>query len=274
MAFGWWTLKERRLLNAGSLGQPIFLLRFTCRADPHANWQAGDVAEILPCAHFSSDPDLGADCEGFLRRHYPLVERRPVRDYSIASIPEDGTLDLVVRQIRKEDRSLGTVSGWLTKLVPCDCDVPLRIRRHANFHQPPDRPLILIGNGTGIAGLRAHLRECRRRKQRNCWLIFGERQAETDALFRDEIDAWLTDGTLARFDAAWSREGGSIRYVQHVVQQHAFAIKSWVHEGAAIMVCGSLDGMAPGVDLALRAAIGSSELDALATEGRYRRDVY
>jgi sulfite reductase (NADPH) flavoprotein alpha-component len=39
-------------------------------------------------------------------------------------------------------------------------------------------------------------------------------------------------------------------------------------------VCGSLQGMAGGVNEALGEVLGSETLDALAAEGRYRRDVY
>jgi sulfite reductase (NADPH) flavoprotein alpha-component len=45
-------------------------------------------------------------------------------------------------------------------------------------------------------------------------------------------------------------------------------------EGASIYVCGSLAGMAPGVDAVLREALGDVELERLREEGRYRRDVY
>ena len=45
-------------------------------------------------------------------------------------------------------------------------------------------------------------------------------------------------------------------------------------EGAAIYVCGSLDGMAPGVDAVLREVLGDERVETLLADGRYRRDVY
>jgi sulfite reductase (NADPH) flavoprotein alpha-component len=39
-------------------------------------------------------------------------------------------------------------------------------------------------------------------------------------------------------------------------------------------VCGSLQGMAGGVDDALAEILGADERDALMAGGRYRRDVY
>ena len=47
-----------------------------------------------------------------------------------------------------------------------------------------------------------------------------------------------------------------------------------VEQGAAIYVCGSLQGMAQGVDQALHAVLGEAQMDQLVRSGRYRRDVY
>jgi sulfite reductase (NADPH) flavoprotein alpha-component len=49
---------------------------------------------------------------------------------------------------------------------------------------------------------------------------------------------------------------------------------AWVDDGAAIYVCGSLQGMAGGVDAALQDILGDARLQAMQRDGRYRRDVY
>jgi sulfite reductase (NADPH) flavoprotein alpha-component len=41
-----------------------------------------------------------------------------------------------------------------------------------------------------------------------------------------------------------------------------------------IYICGSLQGMASGVDLALHDILGAEEVERLIEQGRYRRDVY
>ncbi|MFX6226173.1 sulfite reductase flavoprotein subunit alpha, partial [Acinetobacter baumannii] len=51
-------------------------------------------------------------------------------------------------------------------------------------------------------------------------------------------------------------------------------LRQWVQEGASLYVCGSLQGMAGGVALALQEILGEDALQALAEQGRYRRDVY
>ena len=51
-------------------------------------------------------------------------------------------------------------------------------------------------------------------------------------------------------------------------------IQSWMDRGAAIYVCGSLQGMGQGVHQALQEVLGEDCLQALMQAGRYRRDVY
>jgi sulfite reductase (NADPH) flavoprotein alpha-component len=47
-----------------------------------------------------------------------------------------------------------------------------------------------------------------------------------------------------------------------------------VANGAAIYVCGSLEGMSREVHSALVEILGAEGLERLTDEGRYRRDVY
>ena len=134
--------------------------------------------------------------------------------------------------------------------------------------------MVLVGNGTGIAGLRAHLVARIAAGARRNWLLFGERNADRDAFYRDDLAQWRREGWLERFDAVFSRDGGRHRYVQDALQDAADELREWVAAGAAIHVCGSLQGMAPAVDAVLRSALGDAAVDAMLADGRYRRDVY
>ena len=49
-------------------------------------------------------------------------------------------------------------------------------------------------------------------------------------------------------------------------------VRAWTDAGAAVYVCGSLQGMAGGVDEA-RDILGDARLQQLLHDGRYRRDV-
>lgn len=251
-AFASWRLVERVCLNPGSPGAPVY--RIVLQADARMDWQAGDIAEIRLAA--ASGPAV-------------------VREYSIASLPQDGRLELLVRLVRKHDGALGAGSGALCQRMPVGSAVALRIRSNPGFHAPADdRPLILVGNGTGIAGLRAVLKARVLAGRRRNWLLFGERSAAHDFHFDTELRALQADGFLARIDLAFSRDQPDRIYVQSLLAAENRRLRAWIDEGAAVYVCGSLSGMAPGVEAVLRAELGTDGLERLTAEGRYRRDVY
>lgn len=254
--YGNWTLIDRMHMNPGSVGGPIHLVSLRSASDA-MQWQAGDIAEVFP-----GDPDAEPDL--------------PHREYSIASVSADGKLDLVVRQVTRDDGTPGLGSHWLCAQATPGSRIALRIRSNRAFHPPPlDSPLILIGNGTGIAGLRAYLKVRAQAGRGDNWLLFGERHRAHDFLFRAELEQWQDSGILTRLDLAFSRDDGALgRYVQHLLVDFAGEVRTWLDRGAAIYVCGALQGMAGGVDAALEAMIGRNGIDALIEQGRYRRDVY
>jgi sulfite reductase (NADPH) flavoprotein alpha-component len=201
-----------------------------------------------------------------------------LREYSIASLPDCGRMELLVRKAVKDDGSLGLGSGWLTENSKVGGTIKLRLRPNPNF-QPPglaenkEGPQILIGAGTGIAGLRAHLLHRRKKKLGEAWLLFGERSRATDLYYADDLKAFAADGALARTDLVFSREGMRRRYVQHLVAEASTDIAAWVGRGASILVCGGLE-MAAGVQDALIAILGEEKLDQMTQSGLYRRDIY
>ncbi len=251
-AFDRWRLVDRTHLNPGSPGGEAWLLAF----EPvgHApDWVAGDIAEIgLP-----GEPSPGS------------------REYSVASLPSDGRVEFIVRLMTRPDGSSGLASGWLTRDLAVGDAVDMRIRTNRSFHGPaPETPLILIGNGTGLAGLRAHWRARAGASHGGVWLMFGERTAAHDAFLDAELRAALVSGALTRLDRVFSRDAGDGRYVQDVIAQNADELAAWIDRGAVILVCGSLEGMSAGVHAALEAALGADRLLELSETGRYRRDVY
>ncbi|MBR7747856.1 sulfite reductase subunit alpha [Undibacterium baiyunense] len=249
-----WTLSERHLLNHGSQGNPVFQIRLTPPASSH--WQAGDIAEILP--------------------HRPgIATVLPHREYSIASIPEDGAVELIVRQMQQADGSLGWGSGWLCHYAELGDKIQLRLRSNRSFHPPRQSyPLILIGNGTGIAGLRAHLKHRAQQGQHQNWLFFGERQRAHDYFCKADIEQWQTSGVLSKLDLAFSRDQTQRIYVQDKLREQATELSQWINAGAAIYVCGSLEGMAGAVDAVLREIAGDAVIEKMREDGLYRRDVY
>jgi sulfite reductase (NADPH) flavoprotein alpha-component len=203
------------------------------------------------------------------------------REYSIASLPADGCVQLLVRQARRSDGTLGSASGWLLATARVGDVLDARLREHRGFRlgDNASRPLILIGNGTGIAGLRALIKAraaqpASPRSDARCWLIFGERSAQHDAFYAADLDRWQRSGVLTHCDLVYSRDQPQRRYVQHRLAECRTELLKWIDAGAAIYVCGSLKGMASEVDAVLEQSLGRAQLDALTTAGRYRRDVY
>ena len=302
-----WTLSQRTLLNRGSSGSAVYLLGLTS-ASPQ-RWQAGDLVEILPRNSpwaieqflaglgLAGNEDVHIDGlaqtlnQALTTRQLPanrvhlvglhaqaLVNAlAPVgmREYSIASIASDGMLELIVRQERHPDGGLGLGSGWLTEHATIGSAITLRLRRNSGFHLPDAPvPLILLGNGTGLAGLRSLLKaRIADGLQRN-WLLFGERTIAHDYLCQDELQGWLASGDLALLDLAFSRDQEEKIYVQDRLRESADVLRKWLADGAAIYVCGSLQGMAAGVDQALVDILGNAAVERLIEQGRYRRDVY
>ncbi|WEN16543.1 sulfite reductase flavoprotein subunit alpha [Rhodanobacter sp. AS-Z3] len=303
-----WKLVERDLLNAGSVGEPCFHLALE-PLEGSVNWQAGDLVEVGPrhastrvatwlathaldgqirvafgrkqrlpladllarCRLPESDEVVGLDEDAVAA----MLQLLPHREYSIASLPEDGAIHLLVRQMRGRGGYLGLGSGWLTEHAAIGTEIALRVRSNANFHAPRDaRPMILIGNGTGLAALRALLKARIAAGHRRNWLLFGERQVAHDFLYREEIERWIADGWIERADFAWSRDQAERVHVKQRLREAPETLTRWVDADACIYVCGSLDGLAPGIDAVLRDVLGSHRVEHLREQGRYRRDVY
>jgi len=307
-AYGAWTLRTRTLLNAGSCGHGIYHLEFDAPSARALNWQSGALAEILPrhaddrVALFLSRTALDGEtevrhqgtvrtlAEALARSILPATGSLPSgitaqgltdglqtlasRKYSVASIPSDGRVHLLVRQAVHED-GLGIASGWLTEYAQPGSAIDMRLLENGSFSLAPEPvPAIFIGNGSGLAGLRSHLRARVQLGLRRNWLLFGERKREHDFLYRAEIEQWMQTDMLSRLDLAFSRDQAERVYVQDKLRQAADMLIAWIEEGAVLYVCGSLDGMAAGVDAALADILGEAALDDLIAQRRYRRDVY
>ncbi|WP_397476225.1 sulfite reductase subunit alpha [Pusillimonas sp.] len=246
-----WTLAKRTIVNPSGLGRPCHELLWQPAGPQQLDWSAGDIAQI----------QVGESGEN--------------REYSIASIPSEGVLRLLVREHQGPDGTPGLGSGWLCGNLAVGKPAPLRIRPNPLFRAPNDgRPAIFIGNGTGIAGLRSLLQERIQGGHHENWLIFGERSRGGDFHWSEILEDWLRQGRLRRLDLAFSRDQAEKRYVHHLLRESADDVIAWAGRGAVFFVCGSKDGMAQDVDEALRAILGPHGYEDLLRRHGYRRDVY
>jgi sulfite reductase (NADPH) flavoprotein alpha-component len=239
--------------------------------------------------------DLLHDYPGVLHEPADLVAMLPKlapRLYSISSSPlahagEIHTTVAVVRY-RSHNRERGGVcSTLLADRTPTGERLPIYIQPNKKFRLPTqsDAPIIMIGPGTGIAPFRSFLHERRAlaAKGRN-WLFFGDRSANTDFLYRDELQAMQADGHLTRLDLAFSRDQDHKVYVQDKMLEQAPLFWSWLQDGASIYVCGDASRMAKDVDHTIHAIAqqqGNMNKEAAAEyvttlkdQHRYHRDVY
>jgi sulfite reductase (NADPH) flavoprotein alpha-component len=214
------------------------------------------------------------------------------RAYSISSSgkanPE--TVHLTVASVRYNafDRPhKGVCSTFLADLTDENTSIRCFFTPNKVFRVPDnnDLPIIMVGPGTGIAPFRAFLqeREIRGAKGKN-WLFFGDRNAATDFIYRDELEVMQKEGLLNRLDLAFSRDQEEKIYVQDKMREHGAELFAWLELGGYFFVCGDAYHMAKDVDKALHDVIAThgkkSEQQAidyvnqLKKDKRYVRDVY
>lgn len=220
-----------------------------------------------------------------------IMPRLTPRLYSISSSPAAHGrilhLTVAIVRYRSHNRERGGVATtMLADRVDVGNRIPVYIQPNKKFRLPEaDKPIIMIGPGTGIAPFRAflHERQALGHKGKN-WLFFGERSASTDYLYKDELTTWAKDGHLTQLDTAFSRDQEHKIYVQDRMAESGAEFWKWLDEGAMIYVCGDANRMAKDVHATLHQIVekhGNMSADAaaeyvtaLVKEHRYHRDVY
>jgi sulfite reductase (NADPH) flavoprotein alpha-component len=162
--------------------------------------------------------------------------------------------------------------------------VNLRPNRH--FALPaPDRDIIMVGPGTGVAPFRAFVQERRATSASGrSWLFFGDRQFTHDFLYQLDWQEALAEGALTRMDVAFSRDRPQKLYVQDRMWEQRRDVIDWLEGGAYFYVCGDAKAMAKDVRATLRRAYADVKtiseeaaeqaVAALEREHRYLQDTY
>uniref|UniRef100_A0A8C4ZRN1 Methionine synthase reductase n=1 Tax=Gadus morhua TaxID=8049 RepID=A0A8C4ZRN1_GADMO len=254
-----------------------------------------------------------------LIEHLPKLQPRP---YSAASstLRHPGRLRFIFTVVelpacpgRPEGRR-GLCSGWLADLVApvlvcpgtdeSSCgqaqlpQIHVRMRPSGTFHAPtdPTAPLIMVGPGTGLAPFLGFLqqREIERRDSPEVafgetWLFFGCRHKDGDYLFREELEGFVSSGTLTHLKLCFSRDAAPPpacpRYVQHNLRLHSQRVsRLLLRHDARLYVCGDARNMAKDVNDTLmemvRAELQLDQLGAMKTlaalreEKRYLQDIW
>jgi sulfite reductase (NADPH) flavoprotein alpha-component len=215
------------------------------------------------------------------------------RLYSIASSMKkvDNEVHLTVGKVTFEREGRvrkGVASTLLADRLSTGSHVRVFIQpNHGGFTVPSDsnKPMIMVGPGTGIAPFMAFLqeREATKAKGKN-WLFFGDQREAYDFLYEDDLNGYVRSGLLTRLDTAFSRDGQSKVYVQDRMRENAAELWRWLQDGASFYVCGDASRMAADVDRELteiaenQGGLSTTQAKALikqlAEEKRYVRDVY
>ena len=251
--------------------------------DPDGDAATLDVLDVLEkFGPIHPDPEAFLEC----------LEALQPRLYSISSSPltTPGQIHLTVDAVRYEAVGrprFGVASTFLADRLKPGARVKTYIQKAHGFALPRDgsTPIIMVGPGTGVAPFRAFLWQRKAAKAGGrAWLFFGHQHETTDFFYRDEIEAFLADGTLNRLSTAWSRDGASKVYVQDRMLEAGPELWAWLKAGAHFYVCGDAKRMARDVENALAeisakagqmSEAGAKDFIAeLKETGRYQADVY
>jgi sulfite reductase (NADPH) flavoprotein alpha-component len=213
------------------------------------------------------------------------------RAYSIASSRREvgEEVHLLISAVRYQSfgrARKGVASGHVADQLKKGQRLRVKLRPNRHFAlPPPERDIIMVGPGTGIAPFRAFVQERGATgASGRSWLFFGDRQFTHDFLYQLEWQDALKDGSLTRMDVAFSRDTPEKLYVQHLIWEQRRDLVDWLDNGAYFYVCGDAKAMAKDVRAALVRAYtdvkaqsveaGEQAVNDLDGEHRYLQDTY
>ena len=254
-----------------SLITPVVLKKYAELVNVEAlNAIVGDKAIMDEYCAQHDVLDMVSDFPSVIRPEDLLSVLRKLKPrlYSVASssraYPKELHLTMGVMEYTLKDRSrIGITSSYLSDRTEVGERLSIHLENNDSFRLPTNgnTPIILIGSGTGIAAYRSFLQEREASHAKgDIWLVFGERNSQSDFLYREELMAYKNEGLLTRLDTAFSRDQQEKIYVQDRIKEQASGIYEWlINRGANLYICGNKRTMAVGVRRAIK--------DLLFTEG-------
>lgn len=277
LPLGKFLLKEANLTGASSK-----LLNW---AAPRLGEERSLLAELEPFELLARAPSI--DAALFCSLLSPLLPRY----YSIASSPlvHPDELHLTVTLSRYEKNGelrTGVASGFLCDRAPLGSQLRCFIQPSRHFALPErgDRPIIMVGPGTGVAPFRAFLQHrIATSATGSNWLFFGEKYEAHQFYYRPFLEQLVSQGQL-RLHTAFSRDTAEKIYVQHRMWEERSELYRWLEEGAPLYICGDATRMAKDVTATLLALLESEgslspeaakqRLATMRKEKQLRLDVY
>ena len=171
------------------------------------------------------------------------------RSFSIASsqMTSPSEAHLLVAVVHYKSKRLvkprrGVCSTWLaSRDVTQDVTVPVWVKRGTIAFPDDERPVIMVGPGTGVAPFRSFIQERIARGIGGNILFFGSRNKHSDFFFEREWQKY-TDLGLLTVITAFSRDQEDKVYVQHRIPEHSALVWKLIHEhNASFFIAGSLN---------------------------------
>lgn len=218
---------------------------------------------------------------------FPLLPRLYSISSSMSEVGEEAHLTVAVTEYERQgERRYGACSSFLCHSTPVGSPIPIYLDTMRDFTLPPgseQRPIIMVGPGTGVAPFRGFMQERARLPETKNWLFFGERHRAHDFYYENFWHELMLQGKL-RLELAFSRDQGEKIYVQHKMMEQGHELWQWLQEGAYLYVCGDATRMAKDVEATFQKIIqqygnmttenARAYLRTLRKEKRYLRDIY
>ena len=234
------------------------------------------------------DENLKFDILHFLTLLKPLQHRA----YSIASsnliFKNSVHLTVSTQRWQKKTRDYGGVcSTFLSDICELGDKVKIFLIPNKLFKLPNDqnKPIIMIGPGTGVAPFLSFLQE-RKYLESNGknWLFFGAQTKKSDFIYEDQISNFVEEKILNNLDTAFSRDQDKKIYVQDKIYERSNEFFQWLENDAIVYVCGDAQKMAKDVEAKIIKTIEKElkcddkkafeYLKKLKKDKRYLLDVY
>ncbi|RUP08316.1 cytochrome P450 [Jimgerdemannia flammicorona] len=248
-----------------------------------------------------------------LQHAYPMVNELSLKEflcavmvmqprrYSIASshLKHPNTAHLtvgIIKDIVNGKPYPGLASGFLGSAQPGTTFRASVKRPKTTFALPSDSttPIIMIAAGTGLSPFRGFLQERQalglkstaKGGASDAYLFFGCRHIDQDFIYRDELEAFVEDGTLTALHTAFSRNSDKPkRYTQHHIMANAVHVWKLITEHKAVVyICGSgymskdvhrtFELMAQSLGGCADDEQAKAYMNKLTEEGQYNEDVW
>jgi len=222
-----------------------------------------------------------------------ILRKLNPRLYSVANSPQvfpdevHFTVGLMEYE-HKNRRHSGVCTTYFSDRINIGDTIPVFLEANENFRitDEDSKPVIMIATGTGIAPFRGFLQYRDHKKATgDNWLFFGDRHAESDFLYQNELEGYLEKGILTRLNTAFSRDQAEKIYVQHQMLENSKELFHWINDrNAEIYLCGNKRTMGKDVRETLALIIANEGrlspakadeyLQNLRTEKRLKTDLY